>query len=588
MCGILTVINKKGHPLDILSCQRALSFLTPRGPDLSCWEMVNENFFFGQTILSITGNIDDGSHLESESGQYRLVLNGEIYNYSDLLNRYLDNNVFTKKDSGTDSQVLVNLHDVMEMRQIPSVLDGMYAYVVWDKKNNVLAIARDPQGEKSLYVFEDAERIIISSEISPILSLVPQEKFNVQRLRDYFHTRHLMFLESTIYPHIRQLLPGSLEIYDLINRKRTFKQRRDLADLIDPDRMLANKDRTMDDLVDECDEVLARCIKEMLPLERKYASVLSGGVDSSLITHYVCKYGSPEFLVAVNHVGKDRISSNLEPFKKYFSQTIKVLDVDPFSYGQEISRCQRVCRSPLMSHSFIGQSIQSAYVRSQGCRVLFGGDGADEYFGGYGCYHMEELPKDDLSPSFYTRYYETSFCFVENINSGYREELVSAWEKALAAYRHIPDERERICHAMMFCDATWQLPSVGLRGSDLMSLMWAVETRSPFIRLPLIQFALNLPLFCKSIQDNGSVPLWRAKPILKKLFARYFSEELLFEKQGFAGFPNESAALIGEPRSYLAFDVLGISHADEEIIVQNRDLLWKLINVEYFLRFVAN
>jgi asparagine synthase (glutamine-hydrolysing) len=588
MCGILTVISKKASRLDLAACNRALSYLTNRGPDLSCGEMVSDGLFLGQTILSITGNIEDGGHLESESGRYRLLVNGEIYNHIGLRKRFLDHNVVIKNDSGTDSQVVVNLFDVMEMQQIPYALDGMYAYVVWDKKKNVLACARDPQGEKSLYVFEDAELIIISSEIGPILSLVPQEKFNVQKLKDYFHTRHLMFLEGTIYPHIRQLLPGAFEIYNLSDKKWTYKQRWDIADLIDPDRMQANKERTMDDLVDECDEVLTACVKEMLPRERKYASVLSGGVDSSLISHYVCKYGAPDFLVAVNHVGKDRISSELEPFKKYFSQTLKVLDVDLFSYSQEISRCQRVCRSPLMAHSFIGQSIQSAYVRSQGCRVLFGGDGADEYFGGYACYNIENLPKDDLSPSFYTRYYETPFRFTENTNTDYRQELVSAWAQALAAYGHIPDERERGRQAMMYCDATWQLPCVGLRGSDLMSLMWAVETRSPFIRLPLIQFALNLPLSFKSIQDNELNPLWRAKPILKKLFLRYFSEELLFEKQGFAGFPNESAAWIGEPKSYLAFDVLGISHADEGKIIQNKDLLWKLINVEYFLRFVAN
>lgn len=588
MCGILTVISKKGLPLDPYACQRALSDVAHRGPDLSLGEMIADDFFLGQTILSITGNIEDGGHLKSESGRYHLLVNGEIYNYTNLRRKFFDESIVLRNDSETDSQVLVNLHDVMDMKKIPSVLDGMYAYVIWDEKKNIIAIARDPQGEKSLYVFEDSEKIIVSSEISPILSLVPQEKFDVQKLRDYFHTRHLMFLEDTIYPHIRQLLPGAFEIYDLSKKKWAHKQRRELTDLINPDRMRMNEKRSIDDLADECDEILTACVKEMLPRDRKYSSVLSGGVDSSLLSHYVCKHGSPEFLVAVNHVGKDRISSELEPFKKYFSQELRVLNVDSFSYGKEIQRCQRICRSPLMAHSFIGQSIQSAYVRSQDCRVLFGGDGADEYFGGYSCYHMEALPKDDLSPSFYTRYYDIPFRFAENLNDDFRKDLVSAWEKALAAYGHITDERERICQAMMYCDANWQLPSVGLRGSDLMSLMWAIETRSPFIRLPLIQFALNLPLPFKSVQKKVHSSLWRAKPVLKKLFTRYFSEDLLFEKQGFAGFPNESAAWIGEPKNYLAFDVLGISHSDEDVIVRDRDLLWKLINVEYFLRFAEN
>lgn len=489
MCGILTVVNKTSKELDLASCRRALSYLTLRGPDLTTYKVWDGHLFLGQTILSITGNIPkDDQHLSSVSGSYQLVLNGEIYNYQELKTRWLDGKVNIPSYTGTDTQVLVNLHEILPARDIPKLLDGMYAYTIWDKKRKTLSISRDIQGEKSLYIYEDKKVIIVSSEISPILCLIPSLKPDPQVLRDYFHTRHFMFLERTLYKGIRQLLPGQWETLDLKTMNWGKPARYEISSWISPEKMKINEKRSPDDLTDEMDALMVRTVKEMIPQGRKFAAVVSGGVDSSLIAYYVKKLRQPDVLVAVDHIGKDKISMDLSRFEKVLDQKINILHVDALAYSSEIMRCQKVCRGPLFAHSFVGQAIQSAFVRAQGCRVLFGGDGADEILGGYPCYVEKREGRGKFSPSPYTTFYQdANMAFKVDHTKTLEKELAGAWQKSLAAYQHLEDKDEQTVQAMMHCDFTWQLPCVGLRGSDLMSLMWNIETRSFFVRRPIVE-----------------------------------------------------------------------------------------------------
>ncbi len=361
MCGILIVVSKDGRELDLPACRRALSSLSWRGPDLCVSSTQESRIFFGQTVLSLTGDISGGrgEHLRSRSGRWRVAFNGEIYNYGALSERYLLGRATAEPAGVTDTEVLANLHEVLPPAEIPPLLDGMYSYIAFDAAARTLRLACDPQGEKSLYVFEDDGLLVISSEIRSILTLVPGATLDTQALRDYFHTRHLLLAPRTVYRSIRQILPGRLEKLDLRTMNWTIEQSRTLRDWIDPARMERASSRTRTDLADELETILKGCIKEMLPRGRSYAAVVSGGVDSSLVAALAVAAGDPEMLVAVHHTGKDRISSDLAGFEKVLGRPIRVLRVEPLAYSAEIARCQQACGSPLPSHSFVPQSMQS-------------------------------------------------------------------------------------------------------------------------------------------------------------------------------------------------------------------------------------
>jgi len=583
MCGILTVVQKADFRLDPSACRRALSHLSWRGPDLCVSAVWKERVFIGHNVLSLTGDVRDrkAAYSKSSSGRYRIAFNGEIYNFRELARRWLHGRLELTNDT-SDTEVLVNLHDVFPAEEIPALLDGMYAYTVLDEKDGVLHVARDVQGEKSLYIYEDERIIAIASEISAIQSLVPGIPLDKQSLRDYFRTRHFMLFSRTSYCGIRQILPGRLERLQVVDVQWTTVARRTIGDWIDPARMEANATRSIDSLADELDALLIQSLKEMIPVDRPYAAVVSGGVDSSLLSHYLVNHGNPQILVAVNNLGKDLISSDLSGFEKSLGRKIDVLQIEKAAYAAEIVRCQETCRSPLLAHSFVPQSMQSAFVQSTGCRVMFGGEGGDEYFGGYDAYLRDIDTIGDYSPSPYLTHVTPELSFIDDDPSNMQRDLSEAWADARQAYAFVDDPHARASLAAMYGDAAYQLPAVGLRCADLMSMMWSVETRSALLRREVVTFALNLPLAAR-IDRTEKSPNLRTKILLKKLFLRYYPESLLVKKQGFAGFPNESADYLGNLDDYMVFDLLGIQRPVSPN-QYNQATLWKLANLEYFLR----
>ena len=115
-----------------------------------------------------------------------------------------------------------------------------------------------------------------------------------------------------------------------------------------------------------------------------------------------------------------------------------------------------------------------------------------------------------------------------------------------------------------------------------MSMNSSVETRCIFLSKKVLKFVLNLPINAR-INRNSKNPNLRTKVLLKHLFLRRYPESLLVKKQGFAGFPNESADYLGDLSDYMTFDVLGIQRP-ASMCHFSRETLWKLANVEYFLR----
>ena len=149
MCGVLIVHSKNKVKLNKEKCFSAAKKLFNRGPDKYKSNFFrNSTLFISNTVLSITGSQPEDKNLEkSLSGNYVISFNGQIYNYKELNNNY---KLFNKNNI-SDTKVLVNLYDKISHNLIPRKLNGMFAYVIFDKKKDKLKIINDPQGEKNLY-----------------------------------------------------------------------------------------------------------------------------------------------------------------------------------------------------------------------------------------------------------------------------------------------------------------------------------------------------------------------------------------------------------------------------------------------------
>ena len=119
-------------------------------------------------------------------------------------------------------------------------------------------------------------------------------------------------------------------------------------------------------------------------------------------------------MVGVNHIGKDRISNNLNKFEKVYNKEIHTINVNTDIYSSEILRCLKFLSSPLLSHSFVAQSLQSQFVNLQNSKVIFGGDGGDELFGGYNDYAKNYNSYiRNYSPSRYTNFLDNKIKFLK-------------------------------------------------------------------------------------------------------------------------------------------------------------------------------
>ena len=167
--------------------------------------------------------------------------------------------------------------------------------------------------------------------------------------------------------------------------------------------------------------------------------------------------------IALNHIGKDRISNKTNLFEKYLNNKIISLDVNQKKYKKYLEESINICNSPISSHDFVGKLIIAKYLKKINCKAVFGGDGADELFGGYNTY-LQNIKNPNQNISDYTKILKTKI-FSNKYNNHYFEtRITKEWKKCLKAYDFLKDKKEQNKQAMMLLDSTLQLSSVGMRG----------------------------------------------------------------------------------------------------------------------------
>jgi asparagine synthase (glutamine-hydrolysing) len=540
MCSIFTVVNKRTY-IDVERCQKAYATSQLRGPDYS-YTYIKNNMFVGCNVLSVTGVPKDNYF---KHNNLFLAYNGEIYNeYNHIIpdtNYILNKFAKCRRDY---SKVLSNL-------------DGMFGIVLYDEHTNNLVIARDVQGEKTLYVYEDENQFIISSTLIGIDTYIGGLQIDYTLHNYYLHTRHFLTYNRSIYKNVRQVQPGSYVTYNTIdNTQKKYIYKR-LTDAFCEKTLYENDKRSQSDLVEELDYILDRNVKQMIP--RRACSVsFSGGIDSSLIAAYVNKHTSDFLPIATNCIGKDYIASDLACFSDDIKPLIITLNITEKEWYDALWETYKILRMPLPSHNYCTKKILAEYLNKNNVKVCFGGEGADELFGGYDFYHNISNTSKNTSP--YSSFIE---CNIHDKN---------VYTEALSVYlnrvwQHFYKITGNSVLATSYTDTFLVVADDGLRNSDQICGHYGIEGRSPFMRWDIIKFALNLPSKYK-----------RGKVLLRDLFSKYYPNVKISEKQGFAGFPCESYKYFYKKKS--DFDILTQLNIKHEI--HTPVMLWKVLNLQYF------
>lgn len=534
MCAIAGYINKSEfYAEDML--REMMSTMHHRGPDASeCYYDASVKVALGHNRLSII-DTTIAANQPMQIDHVVLVFNGEIYNFMELREEYLSDELFV---THSDTEVLLRLYLKFGLEETLQKIRGMFAFAIYDKNDKKVYLARDHVGKKPLYYFEDEDGFFFASEIR---AFNPLQK-DLSALNEEVFTNTLYYRASkelSPYEKISMLENGHYLIMDLESVDVQKYEYFNFNDLINKDTYLQNSKLSEDEIYDKFDHLLTESIKKRLVADVEVASINSGGVDSSIISAIAYKLGHLKML----HVDVEEYSERkyAELLASHLDEELLILKIKKEDLDKNIDDIIITYEFPLVHPNSFGISEVSRLARENGIKVLLGGEGADELFGGYG-YQRKYYIGQRISALFPLKVKsilkKASFIWNDHVaQKAYQNDfyctqksvMAENFDKSLAKYDFLEDRVERNTQAYLLNDLNEYIQPLLLR-ADKMGMKESVEMRSPFLDLEVIEFALNLPLKYKLSMTKG-------KKIVKNVAKRYLPHEIADRKKAGFAFP---------------------------------------------------
>lgn len=350
-----------------------------RGPD-SSGIYLGKKLTLGFRRLAIIGLEGGDQPLYNEEKNLVLVFNGEIYNYQDLRLMLIEKG--HEFSTPTDAETLLHLYEEYGTAML-SHLRGMFSFALHDLTENKLFCARDPFGIKPFYYTQGEKGIIFGSEIK---SFLPHPDFkatvNTDALTQYL-TFQYSVLNETFFKGVYKLPPG----HHLTLENDRITVDRYSSHLFTP------ADMTLDDAVENIDNVMQESISKHMISDVEVGSFLSSGVDSSYVA--ASFGGAKTFTVGFDYEKYNEIEYAKELSKHVGAENISKI-ITTAEYWDSLPMVQYHMDEPLADPSAVALYFVSREAAKH-VKVALSGEGADELFGGYNIY------KEPISLGFYSK-----------------------------------------------------------------------------------------------------------------------------------------------------------------------------------------
>jgi asparagine synthase (glutamine-hydrolysing) len=599
MCGINGIVSVNALNFDAINEMN--NKIIHRGPDDDgVFVDANDDFSvtMGMRRLSIIDLSNGKQPMYSEDENVIIVFNGEIYNYKTLKANLEADNIDFKTNS--DTEVILRMYLAYGTESF-SQLDGMYAFSIYDKRTNKIYIARDYFGEKPLYYTQLNGSIIWGSELKSIksqLNRLPQ--ISRKGLELYFALTYIP-APYTIYDGILKLEPNNFIEYCISEKEisihRIHKQ----------DSSKVNYTGTFDNAKKETELLIQESVQSRSVSDVPIGTFLSGGVDSSIISHCLAK--DVEQKINTFSIGFEKKSFD-ETYKsrvvaKLINSNHHEFIVNEKSIFSNIEDILENFDEPFADASALPTFLVSQKT-SQHVKVALTGDGGDEVFGGYNKYHINGInktytkfipegghtlfkkigasllkTKDDnrgikfkIKKTLDAIDYNNKF-YWNIISLGFNErEMVQLFINSpsdIFEYynKHLNLKKTDTLRDLRLIDKHISLEGDMLVKVDRTSMLSSLECRAPFLNKKIWDFSNTLP-------DNFLIHKGSKKYILKEAFKGVFPKNFLeSSKQGF-GVP------VGDwLRASLKDELIG--YIDKEYVLKQ-----DLFNYDYIARVVKN
>src|ERR1035437_6766439 len=271
MCGFVGIINKDGQIANSSLLKSMASVIQYRGPDEEGLFVDGPVGFYHKRLSII--DLSTGKQ-PMTFNDYTLVYNGEIYNYIELREDLKKRG--HRFNTTSDTEVILHMYHEFGDAFI-NELNGMFAFIIYDKQKNRLLVAKDHFGIKPLYWYCDEKKIVFGSEIKAILRhpdiIAEQDKKNIYE----YLTFQFILGEGTMFRNICKVPPGHYITIDLASGK--FNRVKYWEPNFRIDRY-----HTEEYFISSLGEILDNTISQQLRSDVPLGSYLSGGIDSSFVT----------------------------------------------------------------------------------------------------------------------------------------------------------------------------------------------------------------------------------------------------------------------------------------------------------------
>ena len=562
MCGIAGQISMAASPIP--DAERRLSgmlqLIEHRGPDgHGVWCNANKQVGFVHARLSIVDLSESGSQPMSGANGSVITYNGEIYNHTELRESLADHWSFR---SSSDTECILAAY-AKYGDECLAHLRGMFAFAIWDEQKQRLFCARDRFGIKPFYYAMVDGVLYFASEAKALLPFLPEIKTNEAALAEYLTFQYTIG-EKTLFEGVYQLLPGHALSLDS-GRLRIWRYW-DVSYEVDFDHSANFFQTRIQELLEESVALHGRS-------DVPVGSYVSGGIDSSLVYRLARanESSSPMGFHGrfTQHPGYDE-SRFAEAAAAHSSGVLHTIDIDAQDFLQNIESVVYHLDFPVAGPGSFPQYMVSK-LASEHVKVVMGGQGGDEIFGGYARYvvaYLEQCLKAAIDGQYMNgNYVVTIESIIPNLgllreykplikqfwSSGLFEPMDQRYFRLVNRAADMQDEidwpalnmrqvfedfsvifnnssnvqKEAYFDKMTHFDFKCLLPAL-LQVEDRMSMAHGLESRVPLLDHPLVEFAATIPADVKFKDGN-------MKHLLKQGFSDLIPEKILTrrDKMGF-------------------------------------------------------
>ncbi len=548
MCAIAGILLQTANSNAPAHLKKMTDAIAHRGPDgEGQWSNRKNTVHFGHRRLSIIDLSKNAAQPMSFANRYQIVYNGEIYNYIEI-RTFLQNKGYSFS-SKSDTEVILAAYDYWKEKCLQQ-FDGMFAFAIWDEKEEKFFAARDRFGEKPFYYYEDEENFIFASEMKALWAIGIEKHVDNKMLLNYItlgHVQNCIDKEQTFFEDIYSL-PASHYLTYIPASKQLSKITKYWS--INKELKI---DINADDAIEKFTGLFTRSVKLRLRSDVPLGTSLSGGLDSSSIAF------------AINQLqnSKEEKSNPLQTFSAVFPG----FENDESKYIQSVSSnfnianhqtrpsaidlihdFEKLCyhqEEPFPSSGIFAQYKVFELAKQHQVKVLLDGQGADEILAGYPkyihWYLQEVLSRHKLGA---TQKERTAF---RKNNQPFHWDIKNYFAAFLPSHAAMQLEkieyRKTISHPDISADflnllkhQEWvgihkpivtklndilhfNTTEMGLeellRFADRNSMAHGVEVRLPFLNHELVEFVFSLPSQLK--MHDGWTKFLLRKTMDKKL-----------------------------------------------------------------------